>query len=241
MLHDFVVVLTLVLLEGLLSADNALVLAILVRHLPGKQRKKALKYGIIGAFVFRLIAILIAQHLIRFWYFQLAGGLYLLYISIAHFFRHSSTGETTKPSFGRGFWGTVIVVELTDVAFSVDSILAAVGLSKKLWVIYTGGVLGIIAMRFVAGGFLRLLDLYPGLVAAAYCLVGWIGLKLCLEAAGFPLPHWLFWGVMVILFAQGFFHGKVEEGKSKEEIFAEVTKEENNGASGDGIITPNSK
>ncbi|HPO09920.1 MAG TPA: TerC family protein [bacterium] len=239
MLHDFVVVLTLILMEGLLSADNALVLAILVRHLPGNQRKKALKYGIIGAFVFRLIAILIATHLIRFWYFQLAGGVYLVYICIAHFIRHSSTEQTTKTGFGRGFWGTVVVVELTDIAFSVDSILAAVGLSNKLWVIYTGGVLGIIAMRFVAGGFLRLLDLYPGLVAAAYCLVGWIGLKLCLEAIHQPLPqwhpmpHWLFWSVMVILFVQGFFHGKVEEGKSKEEVFAEITKEENNGARGE--------
>jgi len=233
MLNDFVVVLTLVVLEGLLSADNALVLAILVRHLPGKQRKRALKYGIGGAFLFRLIALALARHVIRFWYFQLAGGVYLLYISIAHFVRTSGKKSTARTPVGRGFWGTIAVVELTDIAFSIDSILAAVGLSKKMWVIYTGGVLGIITMRFVAGGFLQLLDLYPGLVNAAYSLVGWIGLKLCLESLDYHLPAWLFWGVMVLLFLQGFFHKPSKERNEKDKIYAEIAKGESSNSTED--------
>ena len=234
MLNDLMVVLTLVLLEGLLSADNALVLAILVRHLPKKQRKKALEYGIIGAFVFRLIAILMAMYLRQYWYFQLIGGLYLLYIAGAHFWRHRGDDSQVKTKVGRGFWHTVVVVELTDIAFSVDSILAAVAMSPKIWVIYTGGVLGIIAMRFVAGGFLTLLDRYSRLVTAAYLLVGWIGLKLCLESIHHPFPGWLFWGVMLILFGQSFlFSEPREKGETSEEMYRKIVNAENSEANND--------
>ena len=228
MYDDILVVITLVLLEGLLSADNALVLAILVRHLPSAQRKKALKYGIIGAFVFRLIAILLAAQLIRSTIFQLIGGIYLLYISIAHFVKNRVGTAKAKSEMGYGFWGTVIVVELTDIAFSVDSILAAVALSPKIWVIYTGGVLGIVAMRFVAGGFLKLLDRHPRLVAAAYLLVGWIGFKLCLEAFHHPLPAWLFWGVMFILFGQSFlFSGTPNQEPRAKDMYDTIVREKN--------------
>ncbi|MBI4223450.1 MAG: hypothetical protein HY609_00815, partial [Deltaproteobacteria bacterium] len=81
--EDILTVGTLVVLEGLLSADNALVLAILVKHLPGEQRKKALRYGIVGALVFRLFCILVATWLIHAWYFKAAGAAYLIYISLS--------------------------------------------------------------------------------------------------------------------------------------------------------------
>ncbi|RJP28468.1 MAG: DUF475 domain-containing protein [Candidatus Omnitrophota bacterium] len=221
MLHDLFIIVTLVFLEGLLSADNALVLAILVRHLPGKQRYKALKYGIIGAFVFRLIAILLATQLMHFWYFRLIGGGYLLYIAVEHFARNHRRDPDAKAVVARGFWATVGVVELTDIAFSIDSILAAVALSPKIWVIYLGGVLGIVVMRFVAGGFLRLLDKYPRLETTAYLLIAWIGFKLALEAFEIHIPALLFWGVMIALFLQGFFQPEDQfPKKSREEIFA---------------------
>src|SRR6478672_1406451 len=82
-----VTVFTLVLLEGFLSADNALVLAVMVRHLPKEQQKRALRYGIIGAFVFRLIAVVLSAMLLRFWHFKVVGGLYLLYLAVSHFLR----------------------------------------------------------------------------------------------------------------------------------------------------------
>jgi len=221
---------TLVVLEGLLSADNALVLAILVRHLPREQRKKALRYGIWGAFVFRFIAILLAKELRRFWPFRLLGGLYLIYVSVSHFARRSTTDnveltEVTK----KGFWGTVAAVELTDIAFSVDSILAAVAMSDKIWVVYVGGVLGIITMRFVAGGFLRLLDIFPRLETAAYLLVAWIGIKLTLETFDVHFPGWLFWSVMFVVFASGFLRKKKRpEEPSKEDIYSGVAAETSN-------------
>ena len=195
------VVAVLVLLEGLLSADNALVLAVMVRHLPKEQQKRALRYGVIGAFGFRLIAVLFASVLLHYWIVKAAGGVYLLWIAGSHLLFGDEEGSERKSKFGSGFWGTVVGVELTDIIFSVDSILAAIASAEgledelgarilfslhavgvvvdiKLLVIYIGGVLGIIAMRFVAGYFLILLDKFHGLAIGAYYLVGWIGLKL---------------------------------------------------------------
>lgn len=198
---------TLVILEGLLSADNALVLAVLVKHLPGEQRKKALRYGMLGAFVFRFLCILVAVQLIHLWIFKAIGAGYLLYISIKHFWIRDEAKAAEKKAKRMGFWKTVVVVELTDLVFSIDSILAAVALSSKIWIVYLGGVLGIVTMRFVAGGFLKLLDRFPGLEMGAYLLVGWIGLKLALitcqeEIDGFPhiMYPFLFWSVMGIIF-----------------------------------------
>jgi YkoY family integral membrane protein len=191
----------LVVLEGLLSADNALVLAVMVRHLPKHQQKRALRYGMLGAFGFRLIAVVFASTLLQYWILKVLGGVYLLYIAISHLAHGEDGPETERRSkFGNGFWGTVIGVEMTDIAFSVDSILAAVGTAAalpdrlgdkllvsipgvvdvdvRLLVIYIGGILGIVAMRFVAGYFLILLDRFQGLAVGAYYLVGWIGLKL---------------------------------------------------------------
>jgi YkoY family integral membrane protein len=185
---------TLVLLEGLLSADNALVLAVMVRHLPKPQQKRALRYGIWGAFLFRAIAVVFAYQLIEFWQFKVLGGLYLIYLAVKHFLGPEEHAEGAGPPrrsrLGSGFWATVVNVELADVAFSIDSILAGVAMVEGLppnlqgdpWlsrgIIYLGGVLGIIMMRLVAGVFLVLLDRFHGLASGAYVLVGWIGLKL---------------------------------------------------------------
>lgn len=197
---------TLIILEGLLSVDNSLVMAILVKHLPGPQRKQALRYGLGFAFASRLVCILVATWLIKAWYFKAGGALYLLYIAVKNLIAHDHQQEEKKAK-GMGFWKTVLVVECTNLAFSVDSILTAVALSPKIWVVYLGGILGIVTMRFVAGGFLKLLDRFPGLEKGAYVLVGWIGLKLGLETlqekvVGFPhlMQPAFFWTVMAVIF-----------------------------------------
>src|SRR4051794_25014913 len=123
-------VVTLVFLEGLLSADNALVLAVMVRHLPKEERKRALRYGILGAFFFRFVALLLSTALLGFWHFKVVGGMYLLYLAISHFMSGEDDPHQPKSSrFGSGFWGTVVAVELADIAFSIDSILAAVAMA----------------------------------------------------------------------------------------------------------------
>ena len=178
--EDLFVIGTLILLEGLLSADNALVLAVLVKHLPAKQRQKALLYGIGGAFVFRFIGLLAASFIIRSWYLRALGAVYLAYLAIRHFLTEAG-GDHGVKARRTGFWRTVIAVETTDIAFAIDSIMVAVALSKKLWVVYIGAVLGIIAMRLAAGLFIRLLERYPALEDTAYALVAWVAVKLGVE------------------------------------------------------------
>ena len=176
---DLPVIGTLILLEGLLSADNALVLAILVRHLPEKQQKKALVYGLGGAFVFRLAAILLANFIIRLWWLQALGALYLLWICLKHWL--PSKAESESKAAGGSFWKTVVIVELTDIAFAVDSIVAAVAMinsTDKIWVVYLGAMIGIILLRIAAGFFIKLLDKWPGLEHLAYALIAWVAVKL---------------------------------------------------------------
>jgi YkoY family integral membrane protein len=232
---------TLVILEGLLSADNALVLAVMVRHLPKAQQKRALRYGIWGAFGFRAIAVVLSTELLRFKLFKLIGGAYLLYLAAAHFLVGEEEGSPTKVrhSFGSGFWGTVAAVELADIAFSIDSILAAVamtvefpphiGFRWKLAVIYIGGILGIIMMRFVAGIFLRLLERFQGLAIGAYVLVAWIGLELVIsglhdaQVLSFEMNEWLFWGGMVFIAIASLLY-RPKEKKGEGEGLVEVVK-----------------
>jgi YkoY family integral membrane protein len=212
-------VLTLVFLEGLLSGDNALVLAVMVRHLPREQQKRALRYGIWGAFGFRAIAVLLSSLLLRFWLFKVVGGAYLLYLASAHFLSREEDVHSKKSTrLGSSFWGTVISVELADIAFSIDSIVAAVAMADsmpdrfgdngKLFIVYIGGILGIVTMRFVAGLFILLLERFHGLAVGAYVLVAWIGLKLVWSGfhdAGYvtlEMNEWVFWiGMLLIVVA----------------------------------------
>jgi YkoY family integral membrane protein len=217
---DFLTIGLLVLLEGLLSADNALVLAILVLGLPREQQRKALRYGIVGAFAFRILATLLAVHLLQVAWVKLVGALYLLYLTWSHFFRAGDTTErrAVKPARAAmglsAFWATVVKVELTDIVFAVDSILVAVAMSPKTWVIISGGILGIIAMRLVIGQLLALVRRYPALVDGAFVIIGWVGLKLMIEylhADGFihfQVNKWISFGLIVVIFTIAYLYAR---------------------------------
>ena len=196
-----IVLLSLVLLEGLLSADNAIVLAVMVRHLPPKEQKHALMYGLAGALIFRIIAIFLIT-----------------------------------------IWATVIKVELTDIAFAIDSILAAVAIAITLphisetsigginlgqfAVMVIGGFIGVIIMRYAANIFIKVLETKPGLEIAAFLIVGWVGIKLFVIAAAHEklalIPHefphstlWtvIFWVVLLGLLVWGVLVSKKFEEK----------------------------
>ena len=210
---DFVTIGLLVVLEALLSADNAMVLAILVLGLPRNEQRKALRYGIVGAFTFRIAATLLAVYLKNVQFVLLIGAAYLLWLPYNHFTAHPEGVDRRAPRpaerwLGMNpFWSTVAKVELTDIVFAIDSILVAVALSNKTWVIVTGGLLGVIAMRAVIGQLLTLVNRYPLLVDGAFVIIAWVGIKLILEylhAAGwvhFEIPKWLSLGLIVVIFA----------------------------------------
>lgn len=256
---DLGVILLLIVLEGVLSIDNALVLGLLAKRLPKHQRARALSYGLVGAFVFRIIAICTASFLLQWTVVKFIGGAYLVYIAVKHLFFEAQeeheqkvviddegprlvdeatgaeltaaeeeeeireriplgeallagdvvNGEATTPGSpakapatgkARSFWGTVLVIELTDIAFAVDSILAAMALAgarqSKLWVVITGGMIGVILMRYAAALFIRLLERFPRFELSAYLLVIVIGLKLLADWGfnsdwSFNEPKWV--------------------------------------------------
>ena len=210
---DLLTIALLVALEGLLSADNAMVLAVLVLGLPKRQQRKALRYGIVGAFVFRGAAILLAVYLIKLGWVKLLGATYLMYLVYRHFGGGQTAEERraappAQPWLGlTAFWATVVKVELTDIVFAIDSILVAVAMSPKTWVILTGGVLGIVMMRMVIGQLLSLVERYPALVDGAFVIIAWVGFKLLVEylhSAGYialEIPKWLSLGLIVMIFA----------------------------------------
>ena len=197
-LSDLPTIGLLVILEGLLSADNALVMAILVMGLPAEMQQRALRYGLVAAFGLRVLSVALAAFLIQATWVKLVGGGYLLYLTISHFRNPAEAdGQTmapAKPMFGLSpFWATIVRVEAINLAFSVDSILVAVALSPKLSVVVTGGILGIVAMRIVAGELIALIRKYPAIVDGAFVIIGWVGIKLLLEYA--HALHWIAWEV----------------------------------------------
>lgn len=221
---DTPVILTLVVLEGLLSADNALVLAALVKDLrPESDQKLAMKIGIWFAYIFRFLVIFFAATLLAYPVVRWGAALYLIYVGITGLMASSDHDDPMDKAgpFGRlaarmglsPFWQAVVAIELADIAFSVDSIAAALAFSNKLAVIFIGGCLGILAMRFVAGWFLTLIVRYPVLNKVAFLLVLLIGVKLFAHSGEFPgifgqvwfhlefhLPEWLSLGSTFVIF-----------------------------------------
>ena len=239
------VLLVLIVLEGLLAADNAVVMAVMVRHLPRIQQKKALFYGLLGAFVFRFAALFMITFLVNIWQIQAIGAAYLLFISIKSIYdqrKKSGTELELNSKKKSGFWMTVLKVELADIAFALDSMLAAVALAVTLpelgdfhigginggqfIVMLLGGIIGLIIMRFAARQFVQLLEKFPSLETAAFLIVGWVGVKLLvmtlahekLQIIDPGFPHsatWniIFWSVLIGIALFGYLKGLKDNRK----------------------------
>jgi len=255
------VLVVLVALEGLLAADNALVLAIMVKHLPEKDRKKSLFYGLAGAFVFRFASLFIISFLVDIWQVQAIGAAYLLFISVNHIVRKALSNRRlakeavaatakmpdVKEPKKAGLWMTVLKVEVADIAFAIDSILAAVAMAVALppsglpsiggmdgghfLVVFAGGFIGLIIMRFAANFFVKLLHSRPGLEIAAFVIVGWVGVKLAVVTLAHPdvavlsesFAHSMAWKltfyvVLVAIAAAGWFLSSKSEQKPGKEM-----------------------
>jgi YkoY family integral membrane protein len=223
---DLFTVGVLIVLEGLLSADNAMVMAVMVLGLPSRQHHKALQYGLIGAFVFRVLTTLAAFWLIRVAFAKVIGGAYLLYLPYQHFWGSGGSSEErreppkAKPWLGlSAFWATVVKVELMNVVFSIDSILAAVAMSPKMTVVMAGGILGIVAMRLVVGQLLTLIQKYPAIVDGAFIIIAWVGSKLLIEylhAEGYipvEIPQWLSLTAIVGIFVVSLVYARREAAR----------------------------
>ncbi|MFM9278320.1 TerC family protein [Paenibacillus jiagnxiensis] len=233
--------LILIALEGLLSADNALVLAVIAKHLPEDQKKKAINYGIIMAFVFRFVALFAISFIANVWQIQAIGAAYLLYLGLKHIIKarfgkknENIREDVKKDAAGKGFWPTVGKIAIADLAFAIDSILAAVALALGLpdsplgdfggmdggqfIVVLLGGIAGLVLIKFAATWFVKLLAQRPALETTAYAIVAWVGVKLAVITLAHEdigvldhhFPHstgWtlVFYGVLVAIALLGWF------------------------------------
>jgi YkoY family integral membrane protein len=160
--------------------------------------------------------------MIRLGWVKLVGAGYLLYLVFRHFRGSAGAEERRTPPAARpwlglpAFWATVLKVELTDIVFAIDSILVAVAMSPKMWVILTGGILGIVMMRLVIGQLLSLVEKYPPLVDGAFIIIAWVGFKLLVEYLHvegyieFEIPKWLSLGLIVVIFAVAFLYARAD-------------------------------
>lgn len=181
------VIISLIIIEGLLSVDNALAIAAMANHLPGRQKYLALKFGIIGAYFFRGVCLAFAAWIIENPWLKICGAAYLVYLMCDHFrgSEESKSADTSKIA-QRGFFGTIVAIEIMDLSLSVDNVVAAVAMSPKLWVVCTGVFIGILALRFVAGACIRLIEKFPILEHTAFILVGYVGFILVYELLSDP-------------------------------------------------------
>lgn len=236
-MHDLYIILVLILMEGLLSADNALVLSMMANKVkdPSKQ-KKVLYYGMFGAIAFRAIFILLGTILLKLWIIKVLGAVYLLKMVVDHF-KSKGEEEADDSSIDKyqttifhkiigklgfklnDFWAVVVSIEFMDLAFSIDSITAALALSDKFWILLVGGVAGIIMMRSVAQLFTGLIKKVPEMEHTAFVLIAIIGIKMFLgtvhDIVNFvgslmgstiamkeiEIPDLAFFGLLIIVFA----------------------------------------
>src|SRR4051812_17139478 len=106
--QDLFLILFLIFLEGILSIDNALVLAILAKRLPPEQRRKALTYGLAGAIVFRLLALTLVTQLLTLNWVKFVGGAYLLFLACKYFWLgEDKEEESSSEAAPANFWRVV--------------------------------------------------------------------------------------------------------------------------------------
>ena len=199
-------------LELVLSADNAVALASITKNLNNIDlQRKALNIGIFIALLLRILVILTAQFFLNFWPVKLIGGIYLISLSISKFLSLNNNGsdknlnENSEKS-NISLFNVILLLSVTDLAFSIDSITAAVAISDQFLLVITGAIIGVIALRFTSGLFIKWLEIYINLEKAGYIAVGLIGIKLIIQLVLIKLviPEYLFFLLMLFLFIWGF-------------------------------------
>ncbi|MEM9264625.1 MAG: DUF475 domain-containing protein [Cyanobacteria bacterium P01_F01_bin.13] len=198
----------LIALEAVLSADNAIALAAIAQGLESEdQQKRALNLGLIVAFVLRMTLILTASWVLKFWQFEVAGAAYLLWLAYQHFSSSNKDEDDGHhaPRFA-SLWQAIPIIAFTDLAFSLDSVTTAIALSDEVAIILLGGTIGIIALRFMAGLFIRWLNEYVYLEDAGFVTVAFVGLRLLVRVLNenWVPPDWAMVALIAMIFTWGF-------------------------------------
>lgn len=216
----YLILLALVVLEAVLSADNAIALAAIAKSIKEPElQSQALNIGLIGAYILRIILIVFATWVIKYWQFELLGAIYLLWLVFNYFLSSEDDGDEPHHSLGfKSVWQVIPTIAVTDLAFSLDSVTSAVAITEETWLIVAGGTIGIVILRFLAGLFIRWLQEYTYLEDAGFITVGFVGLRLLLKVwlPDYLIPEWVTVAVVAIFFTWGFSKKQVVESERSE-------------------------
>ena len=215
----YLILLVLVVLEAVLSADNAIALAAIARSIKEpKLQTQALNIGLVGAYILRIVLILAATWVIKYWQFELLGALYLLWLVFNYFFLQDDEEEHHHSLGFKSVWQVIPTIAITDLAFSLDSVTSAIAITEETWLIVAGGTIGIVILRFLAGLFIRWLQEYTYLEDAGFITVGFVGLRLLLKVwlPDYLIPEWVTVAVVAVFFTWGFSKKEAVESESQE-------------------------
>ena len=198
-------------LELLLSADNAVALASLTKSLESSElRARALNIGITIPLLFRIFLILLSNLLLKFIFIRIFAGIYLIYLFFSNVLINAGVdnSESDKNIIHNKFkfLKVVALLSITDFAFSIDSITTAVAISDQYILIIFGALIGVLALRFTSGIFLKLLDKFSRLETAGYIAILIVGIKLLLNTLikESILPDYYFYILILFAFIWGF-------------------------------------
>ncbi|MGK7938398.1 MAG: TerC family protein [Xenococcaceae cyanobacterium] len=206
-IEAFFLLLILISLEALLSADNAIALAAISQSLKdSKLQRQALNIGLVFAYILRMALILTATWVIKFWQFELLGAVYLLWLVFNYFTSQEDESDSHHTLGYSSLWQVIPLIAVTDLAFSLDSVTTAIAIADEIWLILLGGTIGVITLRFMAGLFIRWLEEYTYLEDAGFITVGLVGLRLLIRVINedFVPPEWLMISIIFMLFLWGF-------------------------------------
>ena len=216
----YLILLVLVLLEAVLSADNAIALAAIAKSVQSpEEQQKALNIGLVGAYVLRIALIFAATWVIKYWQFELLGALYLLWLVFDYFYFSDDDDDGSQRTLGfKSVWQIIPTIAITDLAFSLDSVTSAIAITEDTWLIVAGGTIGIVILRFLAGLFIRWLEEYTYLEDAGFITVGFVGLRLLLKVwlPDYLIPEWVTIAVVAIFFTWGFSKKEVTQADGEE-------------------------
>lgn len=207
-MENVLIIIQVIILDGILSIDNAAALAVLANTLPKEQRSKALRAGILGAYLGRGISLFIVGWLLLNPWVKLLAAAYLLYLCGTHFFGWRQLFDFNFKGLNN-FWKTVFMIEVADLAFSIDNIAAVVALSSNIWIIILGVCISIVIMRFAAVLFTKLIDFEPNLEHAAFVLIAAIAVELILKFFGVHITEVLQFCISIGIIIGFVFYGQV--------------------------------
>ncbi|MDJ0846605.1 TerC family protein [Crocosphaera sp.] len=227
-----ILLIILIALEAVLSADNAIALAAIAQGLKSpKLQRSALNVGLVVAYVLRMSLILTATWVVKFWQFELLGAIYLLWLVFNYFTSQENENHHHHGPEFTSLWQAIPLIAITDLAFSLDSVTTAIAIADEVWLILVGGTIGVITLRFLAELFIRWLQEYTYLEDAGFITVGFVGLRLLVRVINpeWVPPEWLMITTIALIFAWGFSKRNPEQRDeveiSVESIDNQISKE----------------